>query len=111
MTVVRRLAIGVAAIGTLAAARADLAMAASPVRIGVPERENIQYISLWVALGAGYLQAEGLEPELVVAPVPNQSGQLLLQGEADVALLQPPVYLGMIAQQHPIVTREDSKMR
>ena len=102
MTMVRRLAIGAAAIGMLAAAGADAA-AASPVRIGVPERENIQYISLWVALGAGYLQAEGLDPELVVAPVPNQSGQLLLDHQADVALLQPPVYLGLIAQQRPIV--------
>jgi NitT/TauT family transport system substrate-binding protein len=77
--------------------------AAATVRVGVPERENIQYLSLWVALGAGYLQAEGLDAQLVVADAPNQSGQLLLQNQADVALLQPPVYLGLIAQQRPIV--------
>src|SRR5258707_8213593 len=73
------------------------------VRVGVPERENIRFLTLWVALGAGYLQAEGLEVELVVAAAGNQSGQLLLQNQADVALLQPPVYLGLISQQRPIV--------
>src|SRR5262249_19300737 len=76
---------------------------AAPVRIGVPERDNIQFLTLWVALGAGYLESEGLDVQLVVADVPNQSGQLLLQHKADVALLQPPVYLGLISQQRPIV--------
>lgn len=76
---------------------------AATVRIGVPERDNIQFLTLWVAMGAGYLQAEGLDVQLVVADVPNQSGQLLLQHKADVALLQPPVYLGLISQQRPIV--------
>ena len=79
------------------------AMAAVPVRIGVPERGNIQYLTLWVALGAGYFQDEGLDAEVVFAPRANQSGQLLLKNEADIALLQPPVYLGLIAQQSPIV--------
>ena len=73
------------------------------VRIGVPERENIQFLTLWVALGAGFLKAEGLDVKLVVASAPNLSGDLLLQGQADVALLQPPVYLGLIAEQRPIV--------
>src|SRR5262245_35396450 len=76
---------------------------ASPLRIGVPERDNIQFLTLWVALGAGYLQAEDLDVQLVVADAPNQSGQLLLQNRADVALLQPPVYLGLISQRRPIV--------
>ena len=69
----------------------------------MPERENIQVLTLWVALGAGYLRAEGLDVQLVVASAPNQSGALLLQNQADIALLQPPVYLGLIAQQRPIV--------
>jgi len=76
---------------------------ATKVRIGVPERENIQFLTLWTALGAGYFAAEGLDVDLVVAGAPNQSGQLLLRGEADLALLQPPIYLGLIAQRQPIV--------
>jgi NitT/TauT family transport system substrate-binding protein len=95
-------AMRVALIVALAATGAAAPMAAT-VRIGVPERENIQFLTLWVALGAGYLQAEGLDVRLVVASAPNQSGELLLQNRADIALLQPPVYLGLIAQQRPIV--------
>jgi NitT/TauT family transport system substrate-binding protein len=102
MTMMRSLAMKVALIVTLAATSADAATAAS-VRIGVPERDNIQFLSLWVALGAGYLQAEGLDVQLVFPSAANQSGELLLHDQADVALLQPPVYLGLIAQQRPIV--------
>lgn len=75
--------------------------AAQPVRIGLPERGNLQYLSFWVAHGGGYFKAEGLDVEIVVADVPSQSGMILMQGRVDIALLQPPVYLGLIAEQHP----------
>ena len=75
--------------------------AAQPVRIGIPERDNLQYLSFWVAHGAGLFKAEGLDVELVIADVPNQSGMILMQKRVDIALLQPPVYLGLIAEQHP----------
>ena len=77
--------------------------AAATIRIGVPERDNIQYLTLWTALGAGYFEREGLDVQLVFAPAANQIGQLLLTKQADIALLQPPIYLGLIAQQRPIV--------
>jgi NitT/TauT family transport system substrate-binding protein len=80
-----------------------VAARAEPIRIGVPERENLQYMSFWVAQGAGLFKAEGLEVEIVVPDVPNQSGMLLMQRRVDVALLQPPVYLGLIAERHPFV--------
>jgi NitT/TauT family transport system substrate-binding protein len=102
MTIIRRLIPTAAAILALSAVSAG-AQGRTTVRIGIPEPDNIQYLSLWVALGAGYLQAEGIEPEVVFAAIPKQSGQLLLQRQADVALLQPPVYLGLIAQAQPIV--------
>jgi len=77
--------------------------AAATLRIGVPERDNIQFLTLWTALGAGYFEAEGLDVQVVFAARANQSGELLLNKQADIALLQPPVYLGLIAQQRPIV--------
>ena len=77
--------------------------AAATIRIGVPERDNIQYLTLWTAVGAGYFEREGLDVQLVFAPAANQIGQLLLTKQADIALLQPPIYLGLIAQQRPIV--------
>ncbi len=78
----------------------SVAVAAQPVRIGIPERNNLQYMSLWIAQGAGLFKAQGLDIEIVVADAPNQSGMLLMQGRVDVALLQPPVYLGLIAEHH-----------
>ncbi len=90
----------VAAILTVLLLGVDVA-AAQPVRIGLPERNNLQYLSFWVAHGAGFFKAEGLDVEIVVADVPNQSGMILMQGRVDIALLQPPVYLGLMAEQHP----------
>jgi NitT/TauT family transport system substrate-binding protein len=74
-----------------------------PVRIEVPSARNLQFFTLWVALGAGYFQAEGLEPRVLADSHPRGAGQLLLRGEADVAVLQPPMFLGMMAEEKPIV--------
>jgi iron complex outermembrane recepter protein len=76
---------------------------AATIRLAVPERENIQYLTLWVAVGADYFRSEGLDVELVVADAPNQAGRLLLDKHADIALLQPPIFLGLMGQQQPIV--------
>ena len=77
------------------------AASAQPVRIGIPERDNLQYMSFWVAHGAGLFKAEGLDVEIVIPDAANQSGMILMQNSVDVSLLQPPVYLGLIAEQHP----------
>ena len=82
-----------------AAPRAALA----PVRIEVPGAHNLQFLSLWVALGAGYFQEEGLDPKIAVARGPRLTGQAMLRGDADVALLPPPMFLGMMAEEKPIL--------
>jgi NitT/TauT family transport system substrate-binding protein len=105
MIILRSTAVKVALTTLLAFSAGSVSQAGAPitVRLGVPERENIQFLTLWVALGAGYLHDEGLDVQLVLASAPNQSGELLVQNQADIALLQPPVYLGLIAQRRPIV--------
>jgi NitT/TauT family transport system substrate-binding protein len=75
----------------------------TPVRIEVPNTGNLQFFTLWVALGAGYFRQEGLEPEILVARNPRSIGQRLLNGEADAALLPPPMFLGMMADEKPIL--------
>jgi ABC-type nitrate/sulfonate/bicarbonate transport system substrate-binding protein len=75
---------------------------ATPVRIEVPGASNLQFFNLWVALGARYFQCEGLEPKILVAPTPRATGDLLFSGQADVALLPPPMFLGMMAESRPI---------
>ena len=79
------------------------AAAAQSIKIGVPERNNLQYMSFWIAQGAGLFKAEGLDVEIVIPDAPNMSGMILMQRRVDVSLLQPPVYLGLIAEQHPFV--------
>jgi NitT/TauT family transport system substrate-binding protein len=76
---------------------------AQRVRVGIPERDNLQYISFWVAQGAGYFIDEGLDVDVVVPDAANMSGMILMQRRVDIALLQPPVYLGLIAEEHPFV--------
>jgi ABC-type nitrate/sulfonate/bicarbonate transport system substrate-binding protein len=78
-------------------------MELEPVLIEVPGAENMQFFNLWVALGAGYFELEGLAPRIVVAKGPRTTGDLLLNGRADVALLPPPMFLGMMAEDKPIV--------
>src|SRR5260221_680680 len=88
--------------GLVACAGAWAASARMPVRIEVPGDKNLQFFTLWVALGGGYLQQEGLEPKILVDATPRSAGQLLFQGQADVALLPPPMFLGMMAEDKPI---------
>ena len=89
--------------GLVACDGAWAASARLPVRIEVPGDKNLQFFTLWVALGAGYLQQEGLEPKILVDATPRSAGQLLFQGQADVALLPPPMFLGMMAEDKPIL--------
>ena len=83
-------------------ANASRAAERLPVRIEVPSDKNLQFFTLWVALGAGYFQQEGLEPKILVSPNPRATGQRLFNGEADAALLPPPMFLGMMAEEKPV---------
>lgn len=91
-----------ALIGLGAAALQVRAAGAAPVRIEVPNLRNLQFFSLWVALGAKLFEAEGLVPSILAAPQPRSVGGRLFTGEADVAVLPPPMYLGMMAEAKPV---------
>lgn len=84
-------------------AEAEPARALEKVKVLVPERENLDYMSFWVAKSAGYFLDEGLEVELVVPSSPEQSATLFAQHEADVAVLPPPIYVSLIARKSPVV--------
>jgi ABC-type nitrate/sulfonate/bicarbonate transport system substrate-binding protein len=74
-----------------------------PLRIEVPKAGNLQYFTLWVALGAGAFEQEGLVPQLVIDGTPQDAGRALLKDEADVAVLPPPMFLGAMAEGKPIL--------
>jgi NitT/TauT family transport system substrate-binding protein len=99
----RRIVAAIAVLTFLAPASAVAApLSAIPVRIEVPSDSNRQFFALWVAIGGGFFGKEGLAPQLLVADSPRDTGQMLLRGDADVALLPPPMFLGMMAEDKPI---------
>ena len=44
-----------------------------------------------------------MEPQILAAPNPRSVGHRLLKGEVDAALLPPPMFLGMMAEEKPIL--------
>ena len=73
------------------------------VRVVVPTPDNLQFMSFWIALGAGFFSDEGFGIQKVVPPNPLGTGQFLLQGRADIAVMPPPMYLPLIGQEEPIL--------
>ncbi len=80
-----------------------IARAGTPVKVLVPDNDNLQYMSFWIAKAAGYFEQEGLEISLVTPPSPQQTLPFFLQSKADVAVLPPPVYLQLISQKFAFV--------
>jgi NitT/TauT family transport system substrate-binding protein len=78
------------------------ARAAVPVRVILPDPDNLQLMAFWVARGAGLFEREGLAVTLSVPPSPGGVLQRFLQGDAPAAVLPAPAYLDLIAQRAPI---------
>ena len=72
------------------------------IRVVIPTNDNLQFMSFWIALGAGFFSHEGLNVQTIFPPVPDMAGRFLLEGRADVALLPPPMYLPLIGEEEPI---------
>ena len=97
--VMAALVVSVVAVSSSAEARP----ASEKIKVLVPDRENLQYMSFWVAKSAGYFQDEGIDVELVSPPAPQQTATFFEEHAADVAVLPPPVYVGLIANKRPVV--------
>ena len=69
----------------------------------IPTGDNLQFMSFWTALGAGFFRDEGLDLEVIVPPNPLRTGEFLLQGRAEIGVLPPPMYLPLIAEEEPIL--------
>jgi NitT/TauT family transport system substrate-binding protein len=98
-----QMAAGGLALALRPGARAASLDGLTPTIIEVPGATNLQFLSLWVALGAGFFRKEGIAPQIVVARGPRRTGERLFAGEADIALLPPPMFLGMMAEGKPIL--------
>jgi ABC-type nitrate/sulfonate/bicarbonate transport system substrate-binding protein len=78
------------------------ARSAERLTVVVPDGENLQYLSFWVALGSGAFAAEDLDVQVVSPPAPGQTPTMFEEGDAEAAVLPPPMYLMMIARRAPI---------
>jgi ABC-type nitrate/sulfonate/bicarbonate transport system substrate-binding protein len=82
------------------------ARAGEPLKVLVPDKDNLQYLAFWTAKADGLFAREGVDVEIVIAPPPQRGkapiDNALEKGEVDAAVLAPPVYLRMIAAKAPI---------
>lgn len=87
----------------VAQTHASPADAAEKLKVVVPDKENLQYLSFWVALASGAFAAEDLDVEVISPPAPGQTPTLFEEtADADAAVLPPPMYLAMIGRRVPI---------
>ena len=73
------------------------------VRVFVPTADNLQFMSFWVAMGAGFFNDEGLDIRVELPPMAGGGAQFLFQGRADVGVFPPPQYLNLIGQGQPLL--------
>lgn len=109
---IRRTVAAVAAFGALLAAcgggpstpeAASTAGDPERVTVALPVDTNLQWLSFWVALGAGHFDEEDLDIEVISPSDPFDTPRLLTTGEADVAVLPPPLYLTAIGDGQPVL--------
>ena len=73
------------------------------IAVGTPKRDNLQYVSFWVAVGEGLFAKHGVEVRLEPGSAGTPSSTRLERGEIDAAVLPPPRYLELVANKAPIV--------
>ena len=78
-------------------------VSANTVRVFVPTANNLQFMTFWVALGAGFFDDEGLNVRVQLPPMPGAGSQFVFEGRADVGVFPPPQYLSLIEQQQPLL--------
>jgi ABC-type nitrate/sulfonate/bicarbonate transport system substrate-binding protein len=74
-----------------------------PVRVRVPDADNLQYLSFWVAQGASFFAEEGVQTTLVIPAAAALAQSAFQNGDTEVAVLSPPMYLRLVAERFPFV--------
>jgi ABC-type nitrate/sulfonate/bicarbonate transport system substrate-binding protein len=67
------------------------------VQILVPSRDNLQFVTFWVARQAGCFARQQIETELVIPVVTRAVIPAMLSAEASVAVMPPPSLLEALA--------------
>ncbi len=58
-------------------------------------------MNFWIALGAGYFEAEDLQVQPISPPRPDAAGRFLMMGSGDVAILPGPMVVDLIGEGQP----------
>jgi ABC-type nitrate/sulfonate/bicarbonate transport system substrate-binding protein len=82
---------------------ASRAAATETVKVVLPDADNLQYMSFWLAKAAGLFHEEGVDVELVVPGSPAMTPELVKKEAGQAFVLPPPMYLELIADKRPIV--------
>jgi len=72
------------------------------LKVVVPEKDNLQYMTFWVAKAGGFFQKRGIDLEMVVTPQPAKA-ESMFATDGDAAVLPPPMFLRMVAAKKPVV--------
>jgi ABC-type nitrate/sulfonate/bicarbonate transport system substrate-binding protein len=73
------------------------------VQILVPRQGHLQFMSFYLAKGADYFRAEGIDLEVIYPPKPRQTKAWFRERSIDVAVLPPPMCLELIGEAFPFV--------
>jgi predicted amidohydrolase YtcJ/ABC-type nitrate/sulfonate/bicarbonate transport system substrate-binding protein len=78
------------------------------VRVLAPNDNNLQWLTFWVAEGAGYFADESLQVEVTPGGTGDEEGgrrvtQALIDGSADVVIQPRPLFLLAVGEQLPVV--------
>ncbi len=87
----------------LACSKPSERTSAGVVTVGTPKRENLQFLSFWVAAGEGLFAKHGVDVRLVGGPNEPPPSSKLERGEIDAAILPPPRYLDLVVNKAPVV--------
>jgi ABC-type nitrate/sulfonate/bicarbonate transport system substrate-binding protein len=79
----------------------QLAALALQLHVIIPDARNLQDLTFWVALGAGYFHDEEVDVVVDVPDTPGEVVKLLARDDAQVAVLPPPIYLDLISERKP----------
>ena len=79
------------------------AVALTKLQILVPRPGHLQFMSFYLAKGAGYFRDEGIDLEVVYPPKPRQTKAWFRERDIDVAVLPPPMCLELIGEKFAFV--------
>ncbi len=85
------------------AAPAGAAPGRRPVRVTVPEPNNLQWMTFWVAQAGGLFEAEGVDVTVEIPPSPGQARVALEAPAVDAAVVPSPILVGLVAEGAPWV--------